>query len=253
MVTAPASGPILAVMSLMMVGAALAAAQDARTSLADGAYTAAQADRGKATYNAKCAGCHKADLSGVADKGPGLNGDTFLINWETDTLGRLFTKISETMPPRDLGSGPSDEDTVDLVAFILQGNGYPAGSKQLKPGRGLEQIEIVRLAGRTLSPPTNFAFVQTVGCLTHGPGTGWRLRAASDPVLTRDQPSTAAALKNAAAASSGPHTFVLLSVSALKPESYEGRKVEAKGLVYRSPEENLLDVTSLQPVASNCR
>jgi cytochrome c5 len=240
-------------MVFILAGVAAAAAQNSRMSLADGAYTAAQAGRGKITYDAKCAGCHKADLSGVADKGPTLSGDTFLINWETETLDRLFTKISETMPPRDLGSGPSDEDAVDLVAFILERNGYPAGSRQLKPGRGLNQIEVVRMPGRTLSPPTNFAFVQTVGCLTHGPGTGWTLKGASDPVLTRDQPATATALKNAAATSPGPHTFVLLSVAALKPESYDGRKVEAKGLVYRSPDENLLDVTSLQAVASGCQ
>ena len=251
MAGARTSGPILTAACVMMVG--VAAAQDARTSLAEGAYTAAQADRGKVTYMAKCSGCHKADLSGVADKGPALNGDTFLINWETDVLSRLFAKISETMPPRDLGSGPSDEDTVDLVALILQGNGYPAGSRQLKPSSGLNQIEIVRMAGRTLSAPTNFAFVQTVGCLTHGPGASWRLSAASDPVLTRDQPSTDAALKKAAAASPGPHSFALLSVTSLKPESFEGRKVEAKGLVYRSADENLLDVTSLQTVGSSCR
>ena len=158
------------------------------------------------------------------------------------------------MPPRRIRVGRlSDEDTVDLVAFILERNGYPAGSRPLKPGSGLAQIEVVRMPGRTLKPPANFAFVQTVGCVTHGPGTSWSLKGANDPVLTRDEPATAATLKNAAATSPGPHTFVLLSVGSLKLESYEGRKVEAKGLVYRSPDENLLDVTSLQAVASGCQ
>jgi cytochrome c5 len=246
------SGLMFAVSLLLTVGAPPAMAQGSRTRLTDGAYTSAQADRGKITYSAKCAECHKADLAGVADRGPALSDDAFLINWESESLGRLFSKISETMPPRDLGSGPSDEDTVDLVSYILQINGYPAGSDELKPGRALDQIEIVRQSGRSLKQPTNFAVVQTIGCLTNGPGSAWTLTNASDPALTRDQRSTSAAQK-AAAQPLGPNTFVLLSVAQFGPASYKGHKVEAKGLMYRSPDENLIDVTSLQTVASSCQ
>ena len=43
-------------MVFTMAGVAAAAAQDGRMSLADGAYTAAQAGRGKVTYDAKSQG-----------------------------------------------------------------------------------------------------------------------------------------------------------------------------------------------------
>jgi cytochrome c5 len=230
----------------------LLVAQGSRTSLTEGAYTSAQAARGKVVYTAKCAGCHKDDLSGILDKGPALSDDAFLINWESENVGLLFNKIIETMPPRDVGSGPSDEDTADLVSYILQVNGYPAGRAALTAGSGLDQLQIVRQAGRSLNPPTNFAVVRSVGCLSHGPGARWMLTAASEPIATRDRASSVAEVGAAASQALGPHTFTLLSVSRMKLESYQGRKIEVKGLLYRSPDENLIDVTSLEAVAASC-
>jgi hypothetical protein len=44
----------------------------------------------------------------------------------------------------------------------------------------------------------------------------------------------------------------LISVVPFKPDSNNGHKVAAKGLLYRAAAENRLDVTSLQTVGSSC-
>ena len=109
----------------------------------DGVYTAAQAERGKANFlSGRCGGCHQLDLSG--DRGPTLKGDAFLSHWENGPVNSLFKKISETMPP----NGPNettDEAKIDIVAFLLQSNGFPAGAigADARP-RALDRIEIVK-------------------------------------------------------------------------------------------------------------
>ena len=88
-------------------------------------YTTAQAERGKSNFlSGRCGGCHQLDLSG--DRGPALKGDGFLSHWENGSVATLFKKISETMPP----NGPNettDEAKIDIVAFLLQSNGFPGG------------------------------------------------------------------------------------------------------------------------------
>ena len=59
-------------------------------------------------------------------------------------------------------------------------------------------------------------------------------------------------LTRAAERPPGPHTFQLVSVTPFKPESFKGQKVEAKGLMFRAPNRDRLNVSSIQPVASSC-
>jgi hypothetical protein len=76
---------------------------------------------------------------------------------------------------------------------------------------------------------------------------------ATEPVVTREETASAAALKSAEAKPLGRQTVSLVSVgAALEPESMNGRKVEARGLLYREPAYADLNLTSLQPVASSC-
>src|SRR5436309_16141238 len=94
----------------------------------DGVYTDAQASGGQALYTQYCARCHSTNLGGGADQGaPPLKGDKFMENWREDSLDSLFTKIRTTMPRRDPKS-LSDAETLDLIAYILQSNEFPAGS-----------------------------------------------------------------------------------------------------------------------------
>ena len=63
-----------------------------------GVYTTAQADRGKAVFQATCMTCHNFDLKGTEGRGPALVGDPFMANWETENLAALFTRMQTTMP-----------------------------------------------------------------------------------------------------------------------------------------------------------
>jgi mono/diheme cytochrome c family protein len=215
----------------------------------NGVYTAAQAARGKTTFETACIRCHGADLTGT--NGPPLVGDKFLGNWEADSLNSLFVKIRDTMPP-NFGTILEPEAKLDIVTYILQTNKFPAGSNDLKvDSESLDAIQIVRKAGDVAAAP-NFAMVQVVGCLSQGSNNSWVLTNTSTPIVTRDQPSTPEALKRAEAQALGVDTVQLLSVTPFKPDLHKGHKVEAKGLLYRDPSDKRINLTSLQMVASSC-
>jgi mono/diheme cytochrome c family protein len=221
----------------------------ARKGVWDGVYTTAQADRGKANFlTGRCGGCHQLDLSG--DRGPTLKGDGFLSHWENGPVNSLFKKISETMPPNSPNE-TTDEAKIDIVAFLLQSNGFPAGPAELKlDAEALDRIEIVR-RGLVATAP-NFALVQVVGCLAQGEKNRWVLTNTSEPLVTKDEQPTASGLKAAEARPLGSQTFQLVSVTPFKPEAQKGHKVEARGLLYRDPTDARLNLTSLQMIGPSC-
>ena len=102
-----------------------AQAQQQRTA-ADGVYTAAQAARGETISDMKCVACHGVMLGG--DIAPPLVGQDFLTVWQKPPLADLFDKILNTMPADALGTLTRPE-SADLVAYVLKGNGFPAGTK----------------------------------------------------------------------------------------------------------------------------
>ena len=93
--------------------------------LHDGLYTAEQASRGKDSYMTSCASCHAVDLRGNSNS-PGLVGVGFLFLWENRPLSVLFEKMRKEMPTNRPGS-LATTTYLDLLAFILQQNGYPGG------------------------------------------------------------------------------------------------------------------------------
>ena len=50
----------------------------------------------------------------------------------------------------------------------------------------------------------------------------------------------------------GDQSYVLVSVNAFKPASHTGHKMEARGLLYRQPGENRLNLTSLRMLSPTC-
>jgi cytochrome c len=119
----------------------------AAPSIGQGVYTPAQAERGAAIYKQSCEHCHLADLGGnPVEEAPSLVRDAFLARWRGKTIGDLFETVSRTMPADAAGS-LSRRDYVEVIAYILQVNHYPAGSHELErdPGR-LQQIVIDTLA-----------------------------------------------------------------------------------------------------------
>ena len=107
----------------------------------DGIYSAAQATRGGATFQMRCAVCHGEMLEGLA--GPPLTGDVFLGPRDKQPVSDLFDKIHNTMPA-DAPGTLEPPQVADLVAFILQSNKFPAGRGELGAADpALKQIAIV--------------------------------------------------------------------------------------------------------------
>ena len=153
------------------------------------------------------------------------------------------------MPPDDPGK-LSEADYLGLVSYILQNNGYPAGSTPLDAS-ALSGIQLMPKPG-TPSSLRSFSVVQVVGCLSQGANHSWVLTGANDPTLARDRLSSPEELRALDARPAGAQTFELVSVSAYGPESHAGRKVEVKGLLYKSPDTNRVNVSALQPVGGTC-
>lgn len=113
-----------------------------RVTTRDKVYSKDQAARGQKQYDAVCASCHDpARLQEGKKPGPPLVGDKFLDKWQDRTLGELLTTIATTMP-NDGSAVLSDDDAADLVAYMLQANGFPDGPSALRPSD--KEIVIVR-------------------------------------------------------------------------------------------------------------
>jgi mono/diheme cytochrome c family protein len=104
--------------------------QDQKTTN-DGVYTKAQADGAKAQFDKICAECHPFTVAArKKPKDVPLGDEPFFENWEGRSLDAIITTIVLTMP--NDGSGVvTDAEAVDLVAYILQQNGFPAGETAL--------------------------------------------------------------------------------------------------------------------------
>jgi mono/diheme cytochrome c family protein len=119
-------------------------------SVRDGVYTAAQAKRGEAAFQMRCAICHGERLEGAA--GPPLAGDEFLGPRDKQPVSDLFDKIRATMPADAPGTLEAPQ-VADLVAFILQANKFPPGSGELAAAdAALRQIALA-----ALNPPGRVA------------------------------------------------------------------------------------------------
>jgi len=101
------------------------------TPIADGTYTAAQADRGKLMYEQHCTTCHGSSLRGGANEfaAPALAGPFFFETWSGRPVEELFRYTTENMPPDQ--PRLSDAAYLDLTAYVLQVLGYPVGSAEL--------------------------------------------------------------------------------------------------------------------------
>jgi quinoprotein glucose dehydrogenase len=113
---------------LILVLLAVAAAAPPR-SAGDGVYSRDQADRGKTQYLEHCARCHGENLLG-GEESPALVDGDFLAKWHGKTVGELVERTRKTMPT----DGPgvlSRRQCVDIVAYLLSANEYPAGETEL--------------------------------------------------------------------------------------------------------------------------
>jgi mono/diheme cytochrome c family protein len=217
----------------------------------DGVFTAAQAERGqKVAQQGRCTGCHGPELAG-SERAPALKGDAFLANWEDGSVNRLFVKIRDTMPPSNSEQVAAAEK-LDVLAYVLRVNGFPAGASDLRLDADmLDAIQIARR--RSDAGPQNFTLVQVVGCLAQDSDSRWTLSRSSEPIVTKDDSASPAALKAAESRPLGSQTLRLLSVyPSYQVDAHKGHKVEARGLLYREDQYGELNLTSLQMVAPTC-
>lgn len=115
-----------------------AGAQGAKPAL----YTADQATAGAAVYQQSCASCHGGALEGIS--APALKGAAFgdMAMAQSLTADSLLEVTAASMPQSDPGSLKPDEYNA-VVAYILQQNGYPAGTAPLAPhAAGLKDAKI---------------------------------------------------------------------------------------------------------------
>jgi mono/diheme cytochrome c family protein len=94
-------------------------------------FTAEQAEAGKTAFDSNCAVCHgNTTTSGTF--GPPLAGEYFRNKWVGQTV-RAFYDDAKTMPP----SAPAslqDETYADIVAYVLEVNGFRAAHAKLSHG-----------------------------------------------------------------------------------------------------------------------
>jgi mono/diheme cytochrome c family protein len=106
------------------------AATAAAATVWDAVYSQEQAMRGQEQYDVFCTGCHGPDMQGDGADVPSLSDERFARKWSGRTLKDLSQLISQTMPENRPGA-LSKEAYTDLLAYVLQGNGFPTGLRPL--------------------------------------------------------------------------------------------------------------------------
>src|ERR1700682_6620125 len=96
-----------------------------------GPYTAAQAAAGRAVYQASCASCHNADLSGL--NAPALAGLQFTGSWGERTTTDLVAFMAGAMPPDNPGR-LGEAAYVNLAGVILDNKRARAGDQATHAG-----------------------------------------------------------------------------------------------------------------------
>jgi polar amino acid transport system substrate-binding protein len=95
-------------------------------------YTLDQATKGALAYYQNCAMCHGPLLDGQSGgySGPALKGPEFADPSYDFHVSDMFNFVAKLMPAATPGS-LSHELDAQIMAFILQQNGYPAGDHEL--------------------------------------------------------------------------------------------------------------------------
>jgi quinoprotein glucose dehydrogenase len=120
---------------------------EGRRSVWDGVYSEPQASRGLREYTRACERCHGPDLTGNAtDEVPGLVADMFIFHWGGRTVQDLYDRVRKTMPADTPGSLDASA-YLDIVAYLLEANGFPHGQQDLDRSR-LSVIVIEKASSR---------------------------------------------------------------------------------------------------------
>jgi mono/diheme cytochrome c family protein len=103
----------------------------------DGWYTSQQAAAGAKAYKKTCASCHGATLQG--GMGPALVGKPFWQAYGGKKVSTLWSSVHTQMPMMAPDSVPA-KTSVNIMAFLLQKNGVPAGATPLDDTVDLSKV-----------------------------------------------------------------------------------------------------------------
>lgn len=99
-------------------------------------FSAEQADRGRDMFRATCTECHYSSE---------FSDSQFKFKWSRRTAGSLYQLIQTSMPETAPGS-LSEEESVDLVSYILRMNGFEPGDGELAADRAvLDEISLASI------------------------------------------------------------------------------------------------------------
>jgi mono/diheme cytochrome c family protein len=216
-----------------------------RPSIWAGTYTTAQADRGRTAYLDHCARCH-GETAATA-RYP-LFGAGFVDQWEERTLADLFRKISDTMPPGAVAT-VTDRDKIDVVAYLLQRNDFPAGDAELTTQA--DALAAMQIVGKTGPRPIRSgALVRAAGCLGQRNERDWQLTNATEPERTSLDPA-AAASRQPPPAAPGTRTIALLNPFP-SPVAHRDHRMVAVGFLVRDADGDAINVVALEMLATSC-
>jgi mono/diheme cytochrome c family protein len=225
----------------------LVAAQQAPTprDTTAGVYSTAQVERGRTAFLANCARCHRADLGGQNARP--LKDKYFLDHWREMTLDLLFNQIRVNMPPPQARQGEIPDQTyLDIHTYILQGNGLPAGPRELDISQ-LGSITFVGKDGPQLPPSSSM--VHVVACLARISDNRYGLAKSTRPVrtlLTDMQPDERAQAEGWALGSEHYRLQSLDILANFNPDDHLGAKVHAKGYLILQPDQERINLTALE-------
>lgn len=233
----------IALTLLLAASAALAAGPK---TVWDGVYSEAQAARGQKAYTAECSRCHGEDYRG---SGNVIMGDKFMQQWREDNLHSMYNILRNTMPrnaPRSL----SEAQYLDIIAYMLKLNGFPAGPKELATA---ESADILLTGKEGPQAVPDFAMVTVTGCLTSIAGDAGSVTMATEPVRSRQpEKSTAEDFAGALLKTPGAKKFTLMGVAYNSAGAVPGHRGEFKGFLIRLPEGDKLNITSMQTSPAAC-
>ena len=101
-------------------------------------FTELQVAQGKAAYEHNCMDCHGSAMDNGEFGGAPLRGSYFRNRWGSGSVANLYAYTRSKMPP-DRPGALSDKVYADVVAYILQRNGYEAGAKELPADPAAQQ------------------------------------------------------------------------------------------------------------------
>lgn len=219
--------------------------QTKQATVLNGVYTEAQAQAGSEQYEAICAACHE----GAEPEANPPKGSEFIDRWRDAPLSFLFNFIHSSMPGDKPGT-LTNEQYINLTAYLLQANGYPHSTLPLTP----EKIRDTLLVGPDgpKSLPAN-ALVSAVGCLA-GSGDSWTLNTATPPLRVRvGDETTPEELAASRAIALGSASYTLGNAEDFPAAKMTNHKVQVKGVLTKVTNPFRLSVQSLESVGDACK